>query len=103
MENSFSYGYVVGALVQSVGDSDDALRIPDLIPASARPVFTRVVGQYVQPLSAPAYGVHALMVGHQPVKAGIMPDGQITGGCRPNIRQALPRCYAGAVASDWSI
>lgn len=99
MENSFSYGYVVGALVHSVGDSDDALRIPDLIPASARPVFTRVVGQYVQPLSSPAFGVHGLMVGHQPVKAGIMPDGQITG----DVDQISGKLFPDATPGLWLV
>jgi len=99
MENSFSYGYVVGALVHSVGDSDDALRIPDLIPASARPVFTRVVGQYVQPLSSPAFGVHGLMVGHQAVKAGIMPDGQITG----DVDQISGKLFPDATPGLWLV
>ena len=76
---TFKYGYVVGKFINSKGDSDDLDRLPDYVGAKLNPTFTRVRGQYVQPLDTPEFGIHGAMVYHEPVVAGVTNEGFLTG------------------------
>lgn len=82
--SEFSYGYVVGQLVLAKSDGDDLDRLPDFLGQNAKVTFTRIQGQYVQPVKSVRSGVRALMVSHQPVIAGLMSDGTITGDVDSN-------------------
>ena len=82
--SEFSYGYVVGQLVLAKSDGDDLDRLPDFLGQNAKVTFTRIQGQYVQPVKSVRSGIRALMVSHQPVVAGLMSDGTITGDVDSN-------------------
>ena len=81
---TFKYGYVVGKFINSKGDSDDLDRLPDYVGAKLNPTFTRVRGQYVQPLDTPEFGIHGAMVYHEPVVAGVTNEGFLTGDVDSN-------------------
>lgn len=76
---TFKYGYVVGRFINSKGDADDLDRLPDVVGAKLTPTFTRVRGQYVQPLDEPEFGIHGAMVYHEPVVTGVTDQGFLTG------------------------
>ena len=84
IDSEFSYGYVVGQLVLAKSDGDDLNRLPDFLGQNAKVTFTRTQGQYVQPVKSVRSGIRALMVSHQPVVAGLMSDGTITGDVDSN-------------------
>ena len=84
IDSEFSYGYVVGQLVLAKSDGDDLNRLPDFLGQNAKVTFTRTQGQYVQPVKSVRSGIRALMVSHQPVIAGLMSDGTITGDVDSN-------------------
>ena len=84
IDSEFSYGYVVGQLVLAKSDGDDLNRLPDFLGQNAKVTFTRIQGQYVQPVKSVRSGIRALMVSHQPVVAGLMSDGTITGDVDSN-------------------
>lgn len=77
--STFRYGYVVGRFVSSVADSGDDDRLPDVKGANVQVTFTRVRGQYVQSLAENDRGVSGVLVAHESIKAGVLPDGTLTG------------------------
>ena len=95
IDSEFSYGYVVGQLVLSKSDGPDPNRLPDFLGQNVKVTFTRTQGQYVQPVKSVYSGIRALMVSHEPVIAGLMSDGKITGDVdaqgklKPNAKPGL--------------
>lgn len=99
LENQFKYGYVIGMLVSSIGDSLDAGRFPDVIPADVIVTFTRVRGQYKQPLDEPINGVKSMVVNHKPVTAMLTKEGYLTSDFDP-VRKLV---YEGATPGIWLV
>ena len=94
----FKYGYVVARFINSKGDFEDEDRFPDHVGADLKITFTRVRGRYVIPLDAPVDGIHGAFVYHEPVIAGLMPDGTLTGDV-----DASGKVLEGAKAGIWLV
>lgn len=99
IENQFKYGYVIGMFVSSIGDRLDAGRFPDVIPADVTVTFTRVRGQYKQPLDGPVNGVKSMVVNHKPVTAMLTKEGYLTSDFDP-IRKFV---YVDATPGIWLV
>lgn len=99
LENQFKYGFVMGLLVSSVGDGLDDERFPDTIPADVVVTFSRVRGQYKQPLDSPINGVNSMVVNHKPVITMLTNDGYITSDFDP-VRKFV---YADASPGVWLV
>lgn len=99
LENQFAYGFVIGMLVSSEGDSSDTGKYPDALPINTTITFTRVRGQYKKELSLPENGAKAMLVSHKPVIAGVESNGFITGDMDP-IRK-IP--ISGATPGVWLV
>lgn len=99
LENQFKYGYVIGMLVSSIGDSLDAGRFPDVVPADVTVTFSRVRGQYKQQLDEPVNGVKSMVVNHKPVTAMLTKEGYLTSDFDP-VRKLV---YEGATPGIWLV
>ena len=99
LENQFKYGYVIGMLVSSIGDSLDAGRFPDVVPADVTVTFSRVRGQYKQQLDEPVNGVKSMVVNHKPVTAMLTKEGYLTSDFDP-LRKLV---YEGATPGIWLV